>query len=56
MSGLHHVLLGMCNPLLDISANVEEDFLKKYEVGFSSLWEISAIDLAFRTAPCGMYP
>jgi hypothetical protein len=34
MSGLQYSLLGFCNPLLDISANVGDDFLQKYEVRF----------------------
>eukprot|EP01025_Chloroclados_australasicus_P020442 TRINITY_DN2153_c0_g1_i1.p1 TRINITY_DN2153_c0_g1~~TRINITY_DN2153_c0_g1_i1.p1 ORF type:complete len:382 (+),score=43.52 TRINITY_DN2153_c0_g1_i1:106-1146(+) len=32
MSGLKRVLLGMGNPLLDISANVEQSFLDKYDI------------------------
>jgi len=31
---LEGVLLGMGNPLLDISAVVDEDFLKKYVASF----------------------
>jgi hypothetical protein len=32
MSGLKGVLLGMGNPLLDVSANVDQAFLDKYGV------------------------
>eukprot|EP01023_Acetabularia_acetabulum_P027410 TRINITY_DN2595_c0_g1_i1.p1 TRINITY_DN2595_c0_g1~~TRINITY_DN2595_c0_g1_i1.p1 ORF type:complete len:373 (+),score=83.12 TRINITY_DN2595_c0_g1_i1:39-1157(+) len=32
MSGLKNVLLGLGNPLLDISANVDQAFLDKYEI------------------------
>lgn len=33
---LEHVLFGMCNPLLDISAEVGEDVLQKYELSPAS--------------------
>ena len=36
MSNLQGAILGICNPLLDISAEVPEEILKKYEVSLNN--------------------
>jgi adenosine kinase len=36
MSNLQGAILGVCNPLLDISADVPEEILKKYEVSLNN--------------------
>jgi hypothetical protein len=46
-SGYEGILLGMGNPLLDISAVVDEGFLAKYSIPPRSVHDLSTIYILF---------